>query len=286
MKNLLYDTGVVRPRRLARPVVSIGNLALGGTGKTPVGLYLFERLSDAGWKPSVLMRGYSTGRLSDEAILYRMKLPAGAVYVGADRWTSGRQAEADGRDIHILDDGYQHRQLHRDSDVLLIDCSNPWGSGMWLREGVESIRRATIVLLTRFDAASPLDSGLARALPANVPTFRARFVPTVDLGGRAVFAFCGIGNPGAFLRTVEQANGRLAGHNSFNDHHEYTEGDLAAIRETAERCGAQEIYTTEKDLVRISAETASRLGIHALPIRTEVEEGFVQAVVEQIGGRR
>lgn len=279
LNNFAFDSGFRRSKRLGRPVVSVGNLALGGTGKTPICLYLYAKLSEQGWHPSILLRGYSTGSIADEARLYARYIPADAIFVGADRYESGCTAEGRGCDVHILDDGFQHRQLHRDCDVVLIDCSDPWHEDRWLREGYASLRRADLLVLTRSDATVP--QRMERILGAcpPLPFYRASFEPVTDLTGRTAFAFCGIGNPRSFIASIESAGARVAGHRFFRDHHEFSDAELLQLRASADECGADLLITTEKDSVRIDPTFMTRLKIETLPVRTVIDEEFTQDVL-------
>ncbi|MBI2839506.1 MAG: tetraacyldisaccharide 4'-kinase [Acidobacteria bacterium] len=279
LNNRAFDAGFRRSKRLARPVVSVGNLALGGTGKTPICIYLYAKLAEQGWHPSILLRGYSTGSIADEARLYARYVPADAIFVGADRYASGCQAEGHGCDLHILDDGFQHRQLHRDCDIVLIDCSDPWHENGWLREGYASLRRADILVLTRSEGILPLRmERILRACPP-LPFYRATFKPVSDLTGRKAFAVCGIGNPKSFISTIERAGARVVGHRFFRDHHEFSDAELLQLRARADECGADLFITTEKDSVRIDATLATQLRIEPLPIRTVIDEEFTQDVL-------
>ena len=185
--------------------------------------------------------------------------------------------------MQILDDGFQHRKLHRDCDIVLIDCSEEPNS--WFREGFGSLHRASIILLTRAEAGPfrRITRRLARF--PNVPVFKVQFTPTRQLGSKKVFAFCGIGNPKSFLHTIDRADGHLCGSRFFRDHHEYTEDELAGLRESADQYHADLLLTTEKDLVRISDEIVKRLCIQSLPIQVEIDQGFMQAVCHQLGAR-
>ncbi len=279
LNNIAFDSGLRRSKRLVRPVLSVGNLALGGTGKTPICIYLYARLVEYGWHPSILLRGYSMGSIADEARLYARYIPEEAIFVGADRHASGCMAEGRGCDIHILDDGFQHRQLHRDCDIVLIDCSDPWHECGWLREGYASLRRADILVLTRSDGIVPERmERILRACPP-LPFYRAAFTPVSDLTGRTAFAFCGIGNPKSFISTIEHAGARVVGHRFFRDHHEFSDAELLSLRARADACGADLFVTTEKDSVRIDATLATRLRIEPLPIRTVIDEEFTKDVL-------
>jgi 3-deoxy-D-manno-octulosonic-acid transferase len=283
----LYRLGWLPVRRLPCRVVSVGNLTVGGTGKTPVVIALVDRLLARGLRVGVLSRGYrrrsrqaallvSDGRAvlagpaeaGDEPHLIATRCPRAIVAVGPDRHRLGAWVlEKHPIDCFVLDDGFQHLGLHRDADLLVVDASDPAGLQMLvpagrLREPLAAASRATAVLMTRADAGDWQDvAGTiereAGKLPPPVPSrFRAEALVHVATGevrkaealaGRAVMAFSGIGNPGSFRALLEQAGFRIAGEMVFADHHDYAAADLESVRAQARRSGADLIVTTEKD---------------------------------------
>jgi len=283
LKNTLYDHHALRPKKLAKPVISIGNLALGGTGKTPVCIWLHGQLQARGHRPSILLRGYSTGRICDEAILYARHCRPSDIYVGPDRYALGLRAEREGHDVHLLDDGFQHRQLHRDCNIVLIDCSDPWNRRAWLREGPASLKRATILLLTRAEHRPGPDLAPLLAHAPDLPPFDVRFPPAAELEGRTVFAFCGIGNPDSFRQSIVGAGGTVRGFRPFRDHHEYTQAELGELRREADNTQSELLLTTEKDLCRMSEMEAKEFRIESLCVRTEIGKGFLAEVLRQMG---
>jgi len=291
LRNRYYD----RPsavRAVSVPVVSVGNVTLGGTGKTPVVAWLAEQLGTMGRKPAIVSRGYGgvAGRgpvfvsrgdgplcdarqAGDEPVQLATGLPGVRVVVGSDRWAGAAAAAADGADVVVLDDGFQHRRLARDLDIVLLDASNPFGNehvipAGQLREPLHALGRAQIVLITRArpDTAYPrIESVVRRYRPdATILLAGHQSVGFVDSDGRGVsaparaLAFCGIGNPGRFQVDLRELGVVVVGFRAFRDHHVYTGAEIEELQRAA-RLRDAILVTTEKDLVRIHA------GDHALP---------------------
>lgn len=274
-------------RRLQRPVVSIGNLSAGGAGKTPLTIALAKALAARGWHVDVLSRGYgrkgkeparvrpdgTAEEFGDEPLLIARE--AGVpVYVAALRYDAGVLAESAGEAaFHLLDDGFQHRQLHRDVDILLLhrrdwkDRLLPAGN---LREGLAAALRADVIAIPGDDAdfAAELRNWLdTRGWQGAVWKLHRRMdVPRVE---GSVAAFCGIARPEQFFAGLEAAGAALAERIAFPDHHRYTARDLERLR-TAQRSGAA-LVTTAKDAVRLQP-MAGDLPFQVIPLRTEIED--------------
>jgi tetraacyldisaccharide 4'-kinase len=298
LRALAYDRGAFTPKRLPCPVISVGNLTVGGTGKTPLVMFLARHLVERGIPVSVLTRGYkgrkgagavvtdgktillSPEEAGDEPYLMANLLTEVPILVGKDRWASGQKALRDHRVRGvILDDGYQHLQLHRDLNILLIDVEIGFGDGSLLprgilREPLSSIRRADLVLLTKVkdpDACSALESELRRRHPS-VPIFHSRYEilglvgpkreqePFDPIRGKRVLALSGIGNPHSFLSLLRTEGANVVNEVSFPDHHAYTAQDVRGVEGMAKE--VDWVITTEKDLVKLR-----RLKIDALPLR-------------------
>jgi len=278
-----YRRGVFASERLPVPVVSVGNLTFGGTGKTPAVAALARDLVRRGRRPAVLTRGY--GRRSGEPLLLvgpepragvdeagdeplelAGMLPGVPVVVDADRVRGGLRARAAGADVVILDDGFQHLRLERDLDLVLVDAGDPWGGGWRLREPLSALRRASAVLVTRLSPADP-EAGLepirrrvgriAPGVPVLGATVRPTAVRTVEgrqdpetLDGVRVFAFAGIGRPGGFLETLRSLGAEVVEVRWFGDHHRYTAAEFEAILARARRLEALPV-TTGKDAVKL-----------------------------------
>lgn len=296
-RNTLYDRGTLAARA-ALPVVSVGNLTVGGTGKTPTVMWLARALIERGHRPAVLLRGYKAGPAgSDEERLYRAALPTTPVVAEADRVAA---VDALARGPHpptvvLLDDGFQHRRLARAFDLVLLDATDPWGGGRTLpagrlREPVEGLRRADAVLLTRCDLADAdadaLEAEAKRV--ADVPVWRSRQVPAdpVDAAGQPFAsadpfaAFCGIGNPAAFFAQCRELAGPLVMTRAFADHHAFTAAELDQLARDARAAGARWLLTTEKDAVRLPPGDVGGLPVARRPIATVVEDG--DALVDRI----
>ncbi len=275
-RNLCFGLGLRRTRRLPHPVLSVGNLTAGGTGKTPMVVELVRRLGAMGQHPAILLRGYGAlgeASGSDEAAILAEQTGA-AVAANPDRAAGARQLLAQSRQISVfvLDDGYQHRQVHRDLDLLLIDATVPFGFGHLmprglLRESPRGARRADAVIVTHAEQSDParladLDRQIA-GHASRPPIAHAEHTWTgfrrfdgerwaVDaLAGRRVAAFCGIGNPAAFAGMLESHVKELVQFRTFPDHHPYTATDLTKCIDAASEAAAEALVTTEKDWVKI-----------------------------------
>lgn len=288
--------------RLALPVISIGNLTTGGTGKTPVVAWVVNYLAARGRCPGIVSRGYRSldGDSNDERRLLERLCPGVPHRQHPDRVAAARQLlAAHPCDVLVLDDGFQHRRLARDVDVVLIDALNPWGFGYLLprgllREPVSALRRASIVLITRADLVPPpelaqLRRHITRHTPAPivVSSFRAAALtaadgattPLAELPGRRVLAFCGIGNPEGFRRTLAAVDPALAAAAPlvFPDHHHYGAVHLEQIATCARRARADLLLTTEKDLVKLPPAIGS-LPVRALRVAFSPGSGMEELV--------
>ncbi len=273
LRNRAFDFGLRVTAKAHCPVISVGNLTTGGTGKTPMVVHLVELLQRHGRAPAVVLRGYkqTDERPSDEATLLREALPGVAVVVNGDRVAAARQvarrhAEVD---VIVLDDGFQHRRIARDLDVVLIDATNPFGYGRVLprgmmREGPGGLRRADAVVVTRSplgrdpQAAAELNERVARyhGKPP-VAHFAHRWANVVDANdapvesvGRPAVAFCGVGNPRPFFDEAVQ-HAEVKQTIAFADHHHYTHDDLAQLAAVARENDAVALLTTGKDWVKL-----------------------------------
>jgi tetraacyldisaccharide 4'-kinase len=278
LRNRLYDRGALAATRLARPVVSVGNITTGGTGKTPVVRWLAESLAARGLRPAILMRGYTRGTTttSDEQSMLREQLPP-EIPVAADpdriRAAAKALVEQPKLDVYLLDDGMQHRRLARDFELTLVNAADPFGyahvlpRGL-LREPLPGLARAHAFLLTRATQADPaslrqIESTLAAHNPS-APVYRCDHVhtglrtprehlPTDSLRDRRIFTFCGIGSPESFDRQVRTLGATVVGTHPFPDHHDYSERDLAHLQTQARSAGAELLLTTEKDWAKLKS---------------------------------
>ncbi|HVS08384.1 MAG TPA: tetraacyldisaccharide 4'-kinase [Planctomycetota bacterium] len=280
-RNRLYDRGWLRAERLDLPVVSVGNLTAGGTGKTPLVAWVARELERRGLPPGISTRGYKAprGMAGDETLLLAELLPGSLYAEDPDRVRGARQLAELGAGAVVLDDGFQHRRLARDLDLVLVDATRPWGLAVdaagrsvrallprgLLREPPEALARADLILVTRADQVGEERlraherelSGLAPHVPlaraAHRPVAlreerdgRTSRRPLEDLRGRPVDLASGIGNPEAFEASVRALGARIERHARFGDHHAWSARDLAGLGE-----GGRWLVTTAKDAVKL-----------------------------------
>ncbi len=280
MKNAAYARGWARSRRLQWPVVSVGNISVGGSGKTPFVIAMVKLLTQRGVQVDVLSRGYKrsaggtekvdptgdVGRFGDEPLLIAQA--AGVpVYVGADRYEAGVLAEnrEDGPRVHLLDDGFQHRQLARQLDIVLVhrdDFSEALLPAGNLREPLPALRRASVIVLREEDAEL---EGKLRRLQMTAPVWYVRRVLDVPCIGKGV-AFCGIARPVEFISSLQRGGMEVLDEFVFSDHHRYSEQDLKKLARAAREAGADFLITTEKDFVRLS-DAQKKLLTEAVPVK-------------------
>jgi len=264
LRRALYRRGILKSKRLPRPVISVGNLAAGGAGKTPAVITIARYLQKRGFRVAILTRGYGrSGNVSgvvtsldaaifgDEPVLLKSKLKDVDVIVGTKRYENAiRFLNSNDCDLFILDDGFQHLQLARDVDVV-IDSTN----GV-MREGRSALADADFVIQRRLRLAVP-----------------------DEVTGRSVFAFAGLANNEQFFASL-RANGlNVVGTSSFRDHHRYTTADVAAVKAAARTADADAIVTTEKDAVKIDDRDIIAIGAEMI-IEPEILEK-ISALVDQ-----
>jgi len=278
LRNALYDHRVFQVKKLARPVVSIGNISVGGSGKTPFVIALGQLLAERGIAFDVLSRGYgrsSTGievvdphgsaaQFGDEPLLIARKLQA-PVIVGADRYRAGLLAEKKfASKLHLLDDGFQHRRLHRDFDIVLLPPEDQTGSLLpigRLREPITALNRAHAVVLT--------DS--QEQLPEAKSTWRARRVIELPAAVGKTIAFCGIARPRQFIEGLKSSRMEIAGTITFRDHHRYEQSDIDRLLALKKQTSADSFITTEKDLVNMGTLSSQLTPLQAARLRIELE---------------
>jgi tetraacyldisaccharide 4'-kinase len=291
VRNRRYERGAARVHRAGVPVVSVGNITTGGTGKTPTVAWIVNQLRELGRRPGILSRGYRSldGQENDEKRLLDQFCPGVPHWQGPDRVaTAAHAVREQGCDVLVLDDGFQHRRLHRDLDLVLIDALNPWGYGRLLprgllREPPASLARAHMIVITRADqlpadGVATLRTEIARYTSAEIVD--SRFEPTglVNAAGerlelaaarsRRIAAFCGIGNPAGFRATMQGAGVTIdeALFRVFPDHHHYTPHDCSAIAGVARGGDAELLVTTRKDLVKLRRAEIGGIPLWALEI--------------------
>ena len=312
LRRAAFRGGWFKTYRLNRPVVSVGNLTTGGTGKTPLVRYVAELFLKRGRRPSILTRGYGRrdgGKtivlepaaerkpdprdVGDEPALLARALPQVPIVVCADRYRGGRLAEERwGVDVHLLDDGFQHWALARDVDVVLIDVTQEISDQALLpagrqREPLAALERAQMVVLTRTELGDPFPcERLVRQINPKAATFHCstklsgfvdihngKAYPPTAFQGEPVCAFCGIGNPKAFFSDLKKWGISLTAEEAFRDHHVYGNEDLVRIISRAQESGAKAIVTTEKDAMNITSSKGDDIPFLACIIEAEINDG-------------
>ncbi|HKR11417.1 MAG TPA: tetraacyldisaccharide 4'-kinase [Pyrinomonadaceae bacterium] len=307
----LYRRGTLQSFKLDRPVISVGNITTGGTGKTPLVEWIARTVAATGKRVCILTRGYgrdnpkrrvivsdgntvraTPSEAGDEPFLLATNLLGiAAVIADADRIAAGREAIAQfNPDCFVLDDGFQHLRLQRDLNIVTIDATNPWGGGHLLpygrlREPLSGLSRADCVVLTRTDQSSdiPAVTDQLRRL-TNAPIFHLRMRVTAikpfnnapEVLPSPVAAFCAVGNPRSFFNQVQYD---LVLRKAFPDHHRYTQHDIDSLIEAARRAGARSLITTAKDAVKLHS-LSILLPCYTLEIEPQIENEA--ALVQQI----
>jgi tetraacyldisaccharide 4'-kinase len=303
-----YSNGFPRSRRLPGIVISVGNLTVGGTGKTPFVIWLTKALLDRGKHVAVLTRGYrgtfrgilrgglkeqfashpeAMSTLSDETQIIHSSLAQEphaewnfAVGVGFDRFATGSELGISGFDWFVLDDGFQHLQLARDLDILLIDATNPFGGGHLLpagglREPRSALKRADIIVITRSSRApavaavirryssAPIFSATMKFDGLTMAVAREKDVPVIAPVRSMFYAFAAIGNPAAFFENLREWNVPVVGHFPFPDHHKFSRANIARLEAKGRAAGADSLVCTKKDIFNLRDA-----GTPALPVWT------------------
>jgi tetraacyldisaccharide 4'-kinase len=336
-----YRSGILRPKRLDGVVISVGNLTVGGTGKTPMVAAIAEHLLAEGKRVGILTRGYRSeqssdrssggpgsatsgrGGTSDEVRLLEARFGERVAFgVGADRFARGTELAKRGVEWFVLDDGFQHRQLARDVDIVLVDATNPFGGGHLLpagrlREPRSALKRADIVVITRSERAPAVEAAVRHYTGAPIFYARAKLDYIQEIGrerssgsstkgtgpggGEAGapktiamemqrwFVFCGIGNPAAFIADLRAWKFPIVGYKFFRDHHRYTQADVQAIEREAEAARASSILCTEKDIFNLSGVCwgpASDVHFCGIVLRIDREEEFWAAIEAEVIRKR
>lgn len=274
LRNFGYDIRLLRSHKANAAVISVGNITAGGTGKTPLVIWLCNYLREKSLSCAILTRGYKStpGKLTDEPAILAKSCPDARVIVNADRVAGGQKATLENDlDVLVMDDGFQHRRLARDIDILTIDATCPFGFGYLLpagllREPAKSIKRSDIVVITRSDQVSgsvmdELEVTIKKIAPS-IPIakticrnpgamgMKGQSMTMNELRSGKVFVFCGIGNPDAFIGQLGRCGMTVSGSRLYNDHHDYTSRDMEDIYEEAKYLGAETVVTTQKDWVK------------------------------------
>jgi len=286
-RNALYERGTFTTTKLERPVISVGNITTGGTGKTPLVEWIARTVAEEAKKVCILTRGYGRNEpkrrvlVSDGETVFSNPAEAGdepyllarnLLGIAAVISDANRVAAAEGAikhlrtDCFLLDDGFQHRRLARDLDIVTIDATNPFGGRRMLptgrlREPLESLKRADCIVLTRCDQVDDVQSIASelQRISGDRPIFQSSMhtvsVVPLNINSEApanpVAAFCGIGNPQAFFKHLELAGYKSVFQKSFKDHQVYTQNDITQLENAAKEAGAQSLLTTAKDAVKL-----------------------------------
>jgi tetraacyldisaccharide 4'-kinase len=317
-KTIFYSIGLRNSKRLPCPVICVGNITVGGTGKTPLVITLAKGLMDRGIPVAILSRGYKGNKPSgplvsdgktivlspeesgDEPFLMAQTLKGVPIFIGKDRFINGQIA------LHrfgvrglLLDDGYQHLRLHRDLNILLVDSHIGFGDHHLLprgilREPLAHLRRANLFVLTKvenIEICKPLEKELHQFHPSS-PVFHSHYEPRGLVGpkeeweelhslkGRKVLALSGVANPEYFSFLLRKCGLEIVSEAIFPDHHRFTNKDLASIEETSK--GMDWIVTTEKDMVKLRKFNIGSLPLRALRINMKIweEENFYKKIME------
>ena len=311
LRNLAFDTGVLKSRSVDLPVICVGNLSVGGTGKTPMVAWLCSWLRERDMRVAIVSRGY--GQLAsgsnDEALELELALPDVPHLQNPDRYAATQLAldELD-MQVVILDDGFQHRRLKRDLDIVLIDASEPSAAdwclpGGLMREPWSGLKRAGIVVFSRSNLAEPqrlqqLHERVAKVAPQALRVssqtepigwhgLGLSFSAVNDLSGRSVLAFCGIGNPDAFFRSLEQLGLNVLERRVFADHHAFDAADVEQLSQWAsDNPSISAVVCTMKDWVKLQTPrlgpaplTALKIGLSLSPADREAFEQRVSSIL-------
>lgn len=303
----LYERGWFKRKRLNAPVISVGNLTVGGTGKTPMVIWLAEKFLRDGKRVAILSRGYrGANGTSDEIELMKVRLQSRVSFgVGKDRFAEGqRLASQQPVDVFLLDDGFQHLRLARDLDILLLDSSQQLGGESLLpagslREPIAAMSRANLVVFTRTETTPGAIEAIGKLNQFPVFAAATRLLGFRQLGGASTlltskevgkgpfFAFCGLGNPEAFFRDLRNWELALCGQAAYADHHRYTEGEVLEIQAAGKRAGANAFVTTEKDAQNLSERKFAEASVYVAVIDLVVnpEADFRSALDQTLAAR-
>ena len=299
LRNYGYDHSILTVKKASAPVISVGNLTLGGTGKTPLVAWLAHWFAQHNKKPAIISRGYKakTGQLSDEAAELKILLPTVPHYANKQRIIAAGEAVAKGSDVLLLDDGFQHRQISRDLNLVTIDATDPFGCNRLfprglLREPLWGLKRADALVLTRTDQVSIKTRNEIQEQcfqfvgshdkpwietehrPSNLRLVDGTTQPLKTLQDKRILSLSAIGNPAAFHRTLTTLGHEPVATLTFPDHHTYTTDDIHRISEETESVGAEIIVTTLKDLVKLPLTSVRNRPLYALEIGIQFQTGL------------
>jgi tetraacyldisaccharide 4'-kinase len=328
LRNWLYDNKIIQVVKLPCPVISVGNITVGGTGKTPCVIWLAEMLRENGFKPAILSRGYggknslpvnivsdgkdillSSAAAGDEPCLIAQTLKGVPVITGPQRILTGQTAINNfGTDVLICDDAFQHRQIFRDINLLLLDSQRPLGNGHVLprgslREPARELHRANAFIVTRVaEAAKPGNRIGKLAQEMNMPVFFSSHkpvdivqgdysiqLPLADLKGKKICAFAGIAKPDSFKKSILAAEAQIISFDIFPDHHRYNKNELNRIHNNFLNSDADLLITTEKDGMRLWEFTEFLPLIYLMRMALEIvpdKKPLENFILEKLGKTR
>ncbi len=304
LRRIFYAIGLKKSMAAPLPIISVGNLTAGGTGKTPMTIFIIQTMLKRKMtaQPSVLMRGYGAskaGALNDEALEVMSRLPGVPVFVSPNRFESAKKAFQKGCDVAVMDDGFQHWQLERHINIVLLDATDPFGQGRllpwgWLREKPKALARADVIVITRCDQADPgtvnkdfiqqlrklapeAEICKAEHVPIQIRPLWKEPVPSLPrtLKGRSISVVCALGNPESFRRSLEKVGANIVHTRYFKDHYCYQQKDVAMISKEAAEKGAEFVVVTEKDAVKLETLKPIESGppFHSMAVAIKITEG-------------
>jgi len=299
-RNFLYDTKILKSKKVNAVIICIGNITTGGTGKTPLVIWLCNFLHEKNIRTAILTRGYKAhkGKFSDEPAILAKSCPDCRILVNSNRTESAQKAITElNAQMLVMDDGFQHRKLHRDLNIVTIDSTCPFGyekilpAGL-LREPATALKRAHAAVITRSDQVSQNrlnqitekikkfnpDIVIANAIhkPVCAKLMGLPELTLEELKNKKIFAFSGIGNPDAFLNTIKKLDLKLIELKSYNDHHNYTHQDIEDIYQRAAYLDADLILSTQKDWTKTAL---------LMKGRDDIDFGYLLVEMDLIQGK-
>lgn len=294
LRNLLFDISIFRKTKVDAAVVSIGNITTGGTGKTPLVAWLCNYFSEKNITIAILTRGYKgNSDFADEPAMLAKACPKAQIIINPDRVEGAKKAITKyNASFLIMDDGFQHRKLARDIDIVAVDATNPFGGNRllpagFLREPLRSLKRADAVVITRINQTQPekieeikkivsrINPKIVFAAAIHKPIcarlIKDKQITLDELAGKRLYAFCGIGNPDAFFQTLSELALNIVGKRVYNDHHRYTESDIVEICQDCRYKQAEMIITTQKDWIKAALLCIEKFDIPIAYLAVELE---------------